>query len=465
MTPAALSAPADRQATDLPASGDALTSAGMSDFALALRPEPGPALPAATPTAAPDPGWPARVLDLALANPSITGGLAVAAVLAVALLISWRRGKVEGWIVVVSWIAAFGFSAEGMWYVATDKADVPPVVAAGVFFVFELFQIRSMLAARRKYVATTVRDAAGRVVKAGDPGGHGLAVWAIAGVMGLIVALAAGNPADALLRVSIPLGVALLWWNDLTEDGVVRDRPRSSWRWTPRRLLLWLGAIEPGERDIEQVHRAARVKQMTDLEFERLTATSERRRARVTSKLARLSLSADDAMIAEARANVARSGWFTDPGPGVRLAADPGHPPTFTPGEAPVSDPGGPPVEPPGVGAGFDPGDTPGVEAGDIPGPDGGGAPGTSRAATRAPARSRPPSPKKLKALKLRERHPEMAAAEIARKVPADYKTVREWLKDASAVAAPVAEPAVPVTAGVNGHDLHPSTPDEGDPS
>jgi hypothetical protein len=83
------------------------------------------------------------------------------------------------------------------------------------------------------------------------------------------------------------------------------------------------------------------------------------------------------------------------------------------------------------------------------------------------PTRVRPPSSKQVKALKLRTQHPDMPAAEIARKVSADYKTVRIWLKNAETATPdlPVGPPAAPVMAGANGHAFHPSTTPKETPS
>lgn len=451
------------RATALPAVGDALPSSGMpfEHLALPARPPQEPPLPVATPTDHLGTDWPAGLLHLALDNPSITGGLAVGLVLAIALLVSWRRGKVKSWIVAVSWIAAFGFSAEGMWYVAVDKADVPPVVAAGVFFVFELFQVRSMLAARDRYRATAVFDADGAIVQAGDPGKHGSAVWILAAVMGGIVALAAHSPADAALRLSIPLGAALLWWNDLTDNGVRRQR--GSWRWTPRRLLLALGAIEPGERDFETVDRERRIAQMTVIAH-KLHHGSARLAGWRAARLRRLTLAADDAMVAEVHRRVERvhaveestrprviEGVLVSPDPGVGSGAAPALTPGADPGGNPAPAPGADPGADPGGNAGISPGSPPGVEAGD--------APGVGRAPSRAPTRVRPPSPKQVKALKLRADNPDMSAAEVARKVGADYKTVRGWLKttESQPEQLPVGEPVPAVVAGVNGHEFIPS--------
>ncbi len=452
------------QADAWPAVDGGLASAVMSDFlALPADPPLAPTVSGATDHPA---GWVEQVGSWVTSHPSIVGGLVVAAVLAAAFLVAWARGRVTGWIVAVSWIAAFGFSAEGMWYVATDKAHVPPIVAAGVFFVFELFQVRSMLAARTRYRATTVRAADGTVTRAGDPGKHGAAVWILALVMGGVVALAAHNLADAALRLSIPLGAALLWWNDLTDEGVVRAR--SSWRWTPRRLLLAVGAIEPGERDFETVDWERRVAQMTVIAH-KLHHGSARLVGWRAARLRRLTLAADDAMVAEVRRRVERvhaveeatkprvvdCGGLDD-APGVDPAAPPGTDPGEIPGDAPGRNPG----DAPGRNPGGNMGNTPGVGAGISPGAEVEAAPGIEPAHTRVPTRVRPPSPKQVKALKLRAQHPDMSAAEIARKVGADYKTVRGWLAKAAQPTPdlPIAPPAVPVTAGANGHAFHPST-------
>lgn len=220
---------------------------------------------------------------------------ALATVAAVALLYplyrAIRAGRPDKWIAGVAWVAAFGFSAEGMWVVATQKAHVPALVAAGVFFVGEAMQITSMTQASRRYAVDK------------HPGKHGRAVWIIAVAMGVIVSFAATNTAERLLRFAIPLGTALLWWNTLTDAGCAKRPTRL--RWTPVRLLERLGALEPDvDRDLAEADRQRRVAAMT-VAAHRVHAGGRHRRIHA-ARLRRLALAADDGMVAEVRERVQR---------------------------------------------------------------------------------------------------------------------------------------------------------------
>lgn len=219
----------------------------------------------------------------------LTGLTATVAALTFALYRTWRAGRIDRWVTALAWIAAFGFSAEGMWVVATQEAQVPPLVAVGVFFVAEAFQLSSMLQAARRYA------------KDGHPGKHGRAVWIIAVAAGTVVAFAAHNPAEALLRFLIPLGAALLWWNTLTDEGLAK--PQGRWRWTPSRLLEWAGAIEPDTaRDLTEVARERRVAV--------LVAAGVRAEADAwprwwhARRLTKLAMAADPGMVADAAARL-----------------------------------------------------------------------------------------------------------------------------------------------------------------
>jgi hypothetical protein len=208
---------------------------------------------------------------------------------AYALYRAMRDGRVERWLSALAWIAAFGFSAEGMWYVTTQKAHVPTIVAAGVFFVAEAMMLSSMVQARRRYTLD------------GHPGKHGRAVWTIACAMGLIVAFAANNWPERLLRLAIPLGAALQWWNSLTDAGMTR--PQGRWRWTPSRLLERVGAIEAAtDRDLSEVTRQRRITALVACELRRGAGTWPNWwHAR---RLTRLAMAADPDMVADAAARL-----------------------------------------------------------------------------------------------------------------------------------------------------------------
>ncbi len=222
--------------------------------------------------------------------------VATAAFLAVALFVSWRRGRVDRWVSTLAGISVLALSAEGMWVVATKTLGLPPVLAATVFFVAEAVMVNEAMQARRHYA------------KHKNPGKHGRAVWLIAIVAGGIVAMNSASMVEVPLRMALPLAWCLMWWNDLTADGV--QATRSTWRWTPRRLLLAMGAIEPGERDAETINRDRLTAAMT------VTAHRLHSGARLkgwhAGRLRRLARTADDAIVAEVRARVTRVQQITE---------------------------------------------------------------------------------------------------------------------------------------------------------
>lgn len=237
--------------------------------------------------------------------PLLLAALVVTAVfLLITFVVARRRGRVDKWVATLSGYAVLALSAEGMWGVARERLRLPVVLAAAVFFVAEAAMVSSALQAARHYEATTVRDPSGRVITPGHPGKHGRAVWIIAAVAGLIVAANSKNLVEAPLRLALPLAAAMLWWNALTAEGSGRPES-SSWRWTPRRFLLWIGALEPGERDMVAVDRDRRVGTMTAVAH-RLHAAPEgsRGRRRAVARLRRLALEADEEMIEAVRRRV-----------------------------------------------------------------------------------------------------------------------------------------------------------------
>lgn len=199
-------------------------------------------------------------------------------------------------------VIGLGWSSEAIWEITHNKLKLPLLLVLLLFLVFEIALVLSM-----------IRAAEHRKVY-GWPGRPGRTTWIIASIMSVVAASAADSFAEVLIRGAIPLVVALLWWDGLVAGATKRSAGSSSWRWTPRRLLLWLGAIEPGERDVEQVHRERLTQTMTRLEFLRRHG-SDARKKRAALKLSRLSLTADDAIVAEVRDRVDRSQWFKETAP------------------------------------------------------------------------------------------------------------------------------------------------------
>jgi hypothetical protein len=193
-------------------------------------------------------------------------------------------------------LIGLGWSSEAVWEL-TGRAELPTSLRLLLFFVLETLLVLSMIRAKR----------AMRTL--GHPGRSGRTAWIVASSMAAVGAAVASSFGEAVLRLLIPLLITLAWWDGLVGEGVRRREDASSWRWTPRRFLLWVGAIEPGERDVETVHRERLTQTMTRLEFRRRHGR-ERSREAVAAKLARLSLTADDEVIAEVQRRVGRATWF-----------------------------------------------------------------------------------------------------------------------------------------------------------
>lgn len=197
----------------------------------------------------------------------------------------------------VAMLIGLGWSSEAIWELTGRIPNFPAGVRVFLFFVLEILLIVSMIRAKR------------HVRLYGWPGKAGTTAWIIAASMGLVAAFVSGSIAEAMLRLAIPLLLTKQWWDGLVSGVVKRPTDASSWRWTPRRFLLWIGAIEPGERDVETVHRERLTQQMTRLEFARRHGR-ESARERRAEKLARLSLTADDDVIADVQRRVGRAMWF-----------------------------------------------------------------------------------------------------------------------------------------------------------
>jgi hypothetical protein len=228
-------------------------------------------------------------------------GAAVAALLVVT--IAWRKlrrhQQPDKPLSRVAMLIGLGWSSEAIWELTGRIDGMPTGVRLLIFTVLEVMLVISMMRAER------------HVRERGWPGRSGTTAWVIASVMAAVAAGISSSLAEACIRAAIPLLLTLQWWDGVVKEGAEKPEWVTSWRWTPRRLLLWLGAIEPGDRDVDTIHRERMTQQMVRLEFARRHGSgrwwSPERAAR---KLARLSLSADDEMIGEVRARVDRADWF-----------------------------------------------------------------------------------------------------------------------------------------------------------
>ena len=222
--------------------------------------------------------------------------IAVPAALVLTVVFALTSAKPDRRVTLIATVIGLTWMAQGMWETATKVYLVPPLFAGVLFALFETFMLGTMLRANR-FRGDLARRA--RPVRF---------VWSLALTAGAVVALAEGWR-QAPLRFVVPLLVAWNWYLDLTADDDPEQQQRTSWRWTPRRLLLAVGALEPGERDMEEIDADRHIAKLRALAFAVDTGAPWltdllRRRTR----LAKLELAATDAMIRSARADLARRG-------------------------------------------------------------------------------------------------------------------------------------------------------------
>lgn len=233
----------------------------------------------------------------------ILGALAATAgLLAITLYLAHRRGRTDRWITTVATVAVLAISAEGMWEFATERLDFPTPLAASVFFVAEALMLSCAAEARRHYQRTSVYDEDGKLSKPGHPGPHGTAVWVIACVAGGIVAANSHDWIEAPFRFAIPLAAAYMWWLKLTAEG--KGRPVGTFRWTPRRILARIGAIDVEEQGLGESERKRRIAAMTAVAVRVHSGAFPARFW--AGRLRKLTRFADDEMVAEVQRNVQR---------------------------------------------------------------------------------------------------------------------------------------------------------------
>lgn len=241
------------------------------------------------------------LLALAGRREVVIGGLVLAVLTLVWIARRIRRiaksERPDEPLATLAMLIGLGWSSEAMWQICRARLHLPLGLTLLLFVVFESLLVLAMLRAKR------------HVREFGWPGRFGTTAWIVAGAMSTVAAFASHSLAEAALRIAIPLLVTKQWWDGLVGGSARRPVDATSWRWTPRRVLLALGAIEPGERDVETVHRERLTQQMTQLEHRRRHGSS-RLAGRRAGRLARLSLTADDEMIAEVRRRVDRASWF-----------------------------------------------------------------------------------------------------------------------------------------------------------
>jgi hypothetical protein len=255
------------------------------------------------------------VLDQLRQPGPIVGGVLLALTLVVLVVRGVRRfvrsERPDDLLSNLAMLMGFGWSSEAVWVLAGPTgANLPTPIRWSLFVIFEVIMTVFMIRARRNMKLLQHPGRAGRIA------------WVVAAGMSLVAVTTAHNLGEAFLRLLVPFLLTAMWWDGLVGEGIRQAQGATSWRWTPRRLLLWLGAVEPGERDVETVNRERVTQQMTRLEYRRRHGW-KRLAGRRAGRLARLSLTADDDMIAAVQQRVGRATWFEATQPGEPAAASP----------------------------------------------------------------------------------------------------------------------------------------------
>ncbi len=233
-------------------------------------------------------------------NPAIAlGACVLLLVVALWLLRTALRKLAQGTRVFakIVMLLALGWSAEVMFHIVrvTLHQGWGPTIA-----MFAVFEAAFVLAAQRAEQHMKLHD---------WPGHHLRTVYAVGAIMACVGLLASQSPVEAFIRLSVPI-IAVKIWRDGLYDGKETRPGVSSWRWTPRNLAIWVGALAPSKQDTTEISRERLISRMVRLEFKRRHGLAKRRDT-YAQRLMRLSLQADDAAVREVRSRVDRAQWFT----------------------------------------------------------------------------------------------------------------------------------------------------------
>ena len=233
-------------------------------------------------------------------------GLAALLGLLTAGWLAWRAVKVakserpDDTLSTLGMLGGLGWSSEAVWTLTgPGGAHLPTPLRIALFAILEMILSVFMIRAKRN-MKTLKR-----------PGRSGLYAWYVAAGMSSVAVWTAHNPGEAFLRLLVPVMLTAMWWDGLVgETKRDHDDGQSRFNWTPRNLLMRMGAITPGAKDVKTVHRERLTQQMTGLYYDSLYGPDSKRPTRRT-KLRRLSLDADDEIIWEVMRRVRRTSWTT----------------------------------------------------------------------------------------------------------------------------------------------------------
>lgn len=219
-----------------------------------------------------------------------------------------RSPQRDRWVAGLTAVVVLAWTSEGLWEVARFTLGLPLGFAAMTFFVYEAMMITCALQAERHRKHHP------------SPGPAGRYVWVLASVTATVVALNASTLVEALLRFTLPLAAAGLWWigitaerdHDPAEVKQLRDAERARreaiWAISWRQLLVTVGVMRPGPQTLTDAERERRILQMvTAADQLQSAAPGSRRAERALRRLRRLARLASANDIAAVRARVVRS--------------------------------------------------------------------------------------------------------------------------------------------------------------
>jgi hypothetical protein len=241
---------------------------------------------------------------------AVIAGLAVlvVAVVVTAVVTVARSRQRDRWVAGLTAVVVLAWTSEGLWEVARFTLGLPLGFAVMTFFVYEAMMLTCALQAERHRKHHP------------SPGPAGRYVWVLAGTTATVVALNAASLVEALLRFTLPLAAAGLWWVGITAERAddpdkvkqlrvaERARREAIWAISWRRLLVAVGLMRPGAQTLSEAERERRIRQMVTAADQLHTAgPGSRRAARALQRLRKLARLASANDIAAVRARVART--------------------------------------------------------------------------------------------------------------------------------------------------------------
>jgi hypothetical protein len=219
--------------------------------------------------------WPAAALAVVAA----TAAVAVAAKRA-----AWSSETAQTILTVTAAGIATSVAVTGMWRVFGDALGIHSVAGKVALSAFlEIALLASAIRARASLRAT------------GSVGVDGAAVWVMAAMSGVFAAWDQDGGLAKAVRMAAPLVAAWLWERGLAADrrATRADRETVAWRFTLRRVAVWLRLADPTHRATSDVDKARRIARLTRARLRVAvleSATGPRWVAAVTARPVRLAV-------------------------------------------------------------------------------------------------------------------------------------------------------------------------------